>query len=74
MGWMTGFELNWTHRHINKIRHLAPQITANPGKKSATLQPPRNKNCHHQGRSSHSPNDKETTDEDRYHPAQTTAA
>ena len=39
MGWMTGFELNRTHRYINKIKDLALQITANLGKTSANLQP-----------------------------------
>jgi hypothetical protein len=39
MGWMTGFELHQTHRHINKIQYLARQIRAQPGKQSATLQP-----------------------------------
>ena len=39
MGWMTGFELNQTHRHINKIKHLDRQISAKASKKSANLQP-----------------------------------
>lgn len=39
MGWMTGFELHRTLRYINKIKHIARQITAKPGKKSANLQP-----------------------------------
>jgi hypothetical protein len=39
MGWMTGFELLQTHHHINKIKHLARQTRAKPGKKSSTLQP-----------------------------------
>ncbi len=36
---MTGFELNRTHRYINKIKDLALQITAKPGKTFANLQP-----------------------------------
>ena len=36
---MTGFELNRTHRYINKINRIALQITAKPGKQSANLQP-----------------------------------
>ena len=39
MGWMTGFELNQTYRHINKIKHLDRQISAKASKKSANLQP-----------------------------------
>ena len=33
------YELNRTYRHINKINHLALQITAKPGKKYANLPP-----------------------------------
>jgi len=39
MGWMTGFELNRTHRHINNINRIARQIAAKQSKKSANLQP-----------------------------------
>jgi hypothetical protein len=39
VGWMTGFELNRIHQHINKIKDLARQIAAKLGKKSANLQP-----------------------------------
>ncbi|WHZ28085.1 MAG: hypothetical protein OJF51_002883 [Nitrospira sp.] len=36
---MTDYELHPTHRHINKIKHMAVQSTAKPSKKSANLQP-----------------------------------
>ena len=36
---MTGFELLVNHRTINQIKHLARQIEAKDGKKTANPQP-----------------------------------